>query len=565
MKATGIALTATTISLAAAPAVQAGVAVPRDFAGLSDWGWPTAQQATKIGQDGIGTFRAGLAWEWVEARQGQRAWGGVDDLMTKASANNYELVLVLNGCTVWACGKTRTAPQTPEQRRWFQEYVTDAVSRYGQGGSFWRSRSGLAPVKVSWQVFNEVNVGADWPNPTVAAYADLLAETSATIKGVDPSATVVTAGLAELPAVPEGAPLSQFLEGLEQIASFKVSADVVAVHGYAEDARGTARVLDTARRIMLDHGDQRPLWITELGWGSGGPAHPFVRTPEGQAAELRSAFDMLTACRDRWDVSKAIWFALRDVQPHQLGEGDYWGMHTGIYGADGVTEKPAAAALREYAGGRELPEGRATSCPLAGGNTKQAAVDAGRGPAVTVVQAPRYVGSAALAGKNGVARAKIDFVTDMGDRGRAECSLNGGAFEPCATPYVIPRSAEGRHELRIRGVDVGGVVSRTPAVASWTVDVTAPRTTFRKRPPRRSKSRVVKVKVAALGATRAAVGPAEQVTFQCSLNRRKWARCAASGKVRATRRGKQQLRVRAVDAAGNVDPRPITAKFTVTR
>lgn len=623
-KAAGIALTASTLTLTATSGTAAAAAAPQGFVGVSDWGWPTSAQAQRLGADGVGTFRAGVAWSWIEPQQGQRGWGGVDGLMADAATNGYDLTLVLNGCTEWACGATRTAPQTPQQRAFFQDYVRDFVGRYGAGGSFWRTRTDLRAVKVAWQVWNEVNVGADWPNPTAAGYAALLAETSATIKRVDPSATVVSAGLAELPAVPEGATLAEFLTALESNPAFRSSADVVAVHGYAENALGTARVLDTARAIMHAAGDTRPLWVTEVGWGSGGPAHAFVRDDAGQAAELRSAYDLMTACRNRWGLDKAIWFALRDVSSAQLGEADYWGMHTGLYGADGTTPKLAAAALREYAGGRTLPAGRAAACPLAGGDTPAATVStpvAGAGgpgaktPRVTVVQAPQLVGAAALAGRdadgNPVRRAQVDFVTDMGDGVAAQCSLDGGPWTPCATPFVIPAGSEGRHALAIRALTPQGAVSPV-ATASWTIDVTAPSTAFRAKPPRKVRGRVVKIKVgleeavraerqarkeakaarkranaarkrgrtarkqatkrakaahsAALQAKRNADAAAERVSYECALNRGEWKPCGATIKLKTkSAKGKQRLQVRAIDAAGNVDPTPARATFRVTR
>ena len=258
-------------ALGAGPAMAASA--PADFAGLGDWNWPTTAESQQLGADGVKAVRANVAWDWVEHTQGVRQWGGVDGLMKDASTNGYDLLLVFNGCVAWSCGQTRVAPQTDQQRAQFLSFLTDAVQRYGAGGSYWAKNPKLAPVKVSWQIWNEVNVGADWPNPTAGGYQALLAASNQAIKAVDQTARVVSAGLAEFPAVASGQTLAQFLTGLESDPSFKTSADVVAVHGYAEDAAGTARILDTARHIMLAAGDTRPLWVTELGWASGGPAH----------------------------------------------------------------------------------------------------------------------------------------------------------------------------------------------------------------------------------------------------------------------------------------------------
>jgi hypothetical protein len=75
--------------------------------------------------------------------------------------------------------------------------------------------------------------------------------------------------------------------------------DVLSVHDYGyglspEDERGAhgglnlARILDL-RDIMLSYGDDRPVWITELGYTVQPGLHPYV-TEEDQAAYLVGAF-----------------------------------------------------------------------------------------------------------------------------------------------------------------------------------------------------------------------------------------------------------------------------------
>jgi hypothetical protein len=541
-------------------------AAPTDFAGVGDWAWPTNDQAKQLGIDGTKTVRAGLAWDWVEHTQGKRAWGGVDTLVQNASANSYELVLAINGCTTWACGALRTAPTTDTARAEFQSFVGDAVRRYGAGGSYWTSHPSAKPAKIDWQIWNEVNVGADWPNPTTAGYQQMLSETNATIKGIDPSARVISAGLAELPATASGATLTSFLTGLEKAPAFRTSADVVAIHGYAEDPAGVVRILDTTRRIMQAAGDTRPIWMTELGWGSAGPAHPFAVDPDTQAAYLRKSFDTMVACRDRWGLSRAIWFSLQDIDAARIGEPDYWGMHTGLYGTDG-SAKASLAAFREFEGGREIPDNRASSCTLPGGADPNAtsnpatssdpgAAPVGPAPTITIVRAPTLVGQTTTA-------SQVDFVTSMGNSGHAECSLNGAAWSVCSTPYPIAKTAEGKFTLQVRAVNAQGTASATPATASWTVDLTAPKTVFKKTP-----KRIVRATVAARFGTRATrldASGSEVVTFQCSLNNAAWKACGAKYRAKAKKLGKQTLRVRAVDAAGNIDAKGATAKFTVAK
>ncbi len=164
-------------------------------------------------------------------------------------------------------------------------------------------------------------------NPTASALQALLSATSATIKSIDPSATVLTSGLAEFPANSDGQTMATFLTALERDPAFRSSADVVALHGYAANPAGLVRVLDQARSIMRAAGDDRPIWITELGWASAGPAHAFVSDRRPGAVPARRV-------RHDGRVPLAVepaachcGFLFRH-RPATLGEGDYWGMHT---------------------------------------------------------------------------------------------------------------------------------------------------------------------------------------------------------------------------------------------
>ncbi|MDQ8045616.1 MAG: hypothetical protein AAGC46_21205 [Solirubrobacteraceae bacterium] len=540
---------------------------PTDFAGISDWGWPTATQATQLGSEGVHTVRAGLPWDWVEHTQGIRQWGGVDDLMTKAATNHYELLMVLNGCTAWACGQARTEPTTPAASAAYQDFVRDAVSRYGAGGTFWASHPKLTPTPVSWQVWNEVNVGADWPNPTAAAYASFLVQTSATIKGVDPAARVVASGLAELPADSTGATMVDFLTALEAQPGFRTAADVVALHGYAANPAGTARILDNAKRIMLAAGDSRPIWMTELGWGDGGPVHPFHVDTATMASYLSQAFTTMATCQARWGLQRAMWFSLQDIAPYGT-ERDYWGMHTGLYDQAG-NAKPALASFLQFVNGAQMPgDGTCTlpgganpaatgSTPLiSGGGSNGSGSSVGAtsvAPRISITQAPKFIGASTNA-------PRVDFVTDMGNAGNAQCSLDGGPWTLCATPFMIPKEGEGTYTLSVRPVNAAGVIGAAVS-ATWSVDLTPPSTVFTKTPKKLIRG-IVAARFGVKG-QRLAVGQAAVAKYQCSLNGAGWKTCSARYRVKAKKAGRGSLRVRAVDQAGNVDPKGATARFVV--
>ena len=60
-----------------------------------------------------------------------------------------------------------------------------------------------------------------------------------------------------------------------------------------------------------------------------------------------------------------------------------------------------------------------------------------------------------------------------------ECSLDGGAFAPCASGQAdYSELAGGEHSFHVRGIDAAGNVDGSPATWMWTVDLVAPTTTI---------------------------------------------------------------------------------------
>lgn len=515
---------------------------PTGFYGLGGWSYPSAAQATTLGNAGVRSYRAGLVWNDVEPQPGQRNWNDVDRLMTNAGQSGYDVLLVLNGCARWACGATRVAPTEGPQMDAFTAFVTAAVQRYGSGGDFWKSHAALPQPTVSWQVWNEVNTGADWPNPTAAGYAGFLKAVGATIKVADPQSTVVASGLTEHPAVASGVPGKRFLDQLYDQPGFTSSFDVAAVHAYAEDTVGSVRILDSMRQVMLSHGDaDRPMWVTEMGWADGGPPHPFVRDSPGQAAELRQSFDTFLGCRARWKLDRVMWFSVQDLRPEALGEADYWGLHTGLLTADG-TPKPAFDAFKAYVNGAPLGGGRGDACGLPGG----AALDV-RGPDTSITDSPKVVGKGR--------RAAVSF--DATEAGRFECALDGSGWSPCVTPSQVARTREGSHEIFVRAVDAQGNVDPTPARARWVVDLTPPDTRITRRPPAITKTRVIRIDFKG----KDAVGTR---SFQCRADNAKWLQCASPYRSPRTGAGRHRVSIRAIDHAGNVQVRPTVVRYTIT-
>jgi dipeptidyl aminopeptidase/acylaminoacyl peptidase len=51
-----------------------------------------------------------------------------------------------------------------------------------------------------------------------------------------------------------------------------------------------------------------------------------------------------------------------------------------------------------------------------------------------------------------------------------ECSDDGGAWQPCSSPYTTPHLADGEHSFRVRATDAAGNTDSTPAERTFTIE-----------------------------------------------------------------------------------------------
>ena len=153
--------------------------------------------------------------------------------------------------------------------------------------------------------------------------------------------------------------------------------------------------------------------------------------------------------------------------------------------------------------------------------------------------------------------ATLSFSSDDPDA-TFECSRNGEPFAACTSPVEYASLPDGEQELRVQAVDPFGNVDPTPASHSWTVAV-PPETTITQQPADPSNSGAAAF---AFGGSDNATAPAE-LAFECSLDGGPFTACTSPREYGGLGDGVHAFAVRAVDAAGNVDPTPAAYEWTV--
>jgi hypothetical protein len=132
------------------------------------------------------------------------------------------------------------------------------------------------------------------------------------------------------------------------------------------------------------------------------------------------------------------------------------------------------------------------------------------------------------------------------------CSLNGAPPQACTSPVTYTGLADATSTLLIQAVDPAGNVDTQAQPIAWTVDSTPPDTTLAK------PGNIVGDSDPAFTFTSSETN----ATFQCSLDKASFAACTSPDHVGVFHSGPHTFRVRAVDAAGNVDPTPAAYSWT---
>ncbi len=318
---------------------------PESFFGvISAEPLPGDRELARLGRGGVGTLRINLAWPYVQSGPGAPYdWSHYDDVIAGAARNGIRVLATVYASPSWA----EPSPEQPPLGAMlpsFEDFTRAAVQRYGSSGSFWRLHPDIPKLPIAeWELWNEPNSPLFWkPKPSAGEYLDLLRGFHEAVDSADPNGQILLGGL--FPTPKGGIPMRQFLARIYQ-GGGRGLFNAVGIHPYAA---GPSRVLTaaTSTRRTLDQFDASgiPIWITEVGWASGGAPSGVTVGPTRQAAYLRRTFELAAGARERLNLAGVVWYALSDTP------GQVWPAHCGLFGLDG-SAKPAWGALVSLTGG----------------------------------------------------------------------------------------------------------------------------------------------------------------------------------------------------------------------
>lgn len=219
-------------------------------------------------------------WRSVEVEDGVYDFGSLDTVVFNLSDAGIDLLLTLDNSPAWA----RTAQLEdgpPDDFAVFARFAGNLAGRY-------------AGRVAAYQIWNEPNLRREWFSDVhkidPSSYFDLFSQAAGAIKIADPTAMVITAGLAPT-GFNDGVNAlnhSLYLQNLYDLGLAEV-ADGIAVHalGFANPPESQCcqaidgvlthfenrsfyfrDTIEDYHQIAEANGDKRPLWITKFGWGS---------------------------------------------------------------------------------------------------------------------------------------------------------------------------------------------------------------------------------------------------------------------------------------------------------
>jgi polysaccharide biosynthesis protein PslG len=274
---------------------------------------------------GASIVRLDIPWSDIE-HNGRFEFAKYNNLVNRLRANGTFLLLVLAyGHPEHSDGAAENGlplpPHTPEQRAAYAKYAQAVATQY-------------RGPDIAYEIWNEPNLAWFWaPRPNASDYGDLLTAASQAIRNIEPTATIITGGLANQDNPPS------FLKVLAQTGAL---ADVtgITLHPYRRDAPEKS-LHDISAFERASSPDHPPLWITEWGYSDAWSAEVVPKAARQRSAAMIARL-MLTAAMAK--VKALIVYDLIDDGRSPLDQESSFGLFDYEF-----KPKPAAAAFRSLA------------------------------------------------------------------------------------------------------------------------------------------------------------------------------------------------------------------------
>jgi polysaccharide biosynthesis protein PslG len=313
--------------------------------GVQDFLWwqpEVADRDLQLTKDaGFNWVKQLVSWQDVEgAGKGQYDWTNLDRIVDQAEQHGLKLIVRVSQDP----DRPFWAGNPPENAGHFADFLTAMASRY-------KGRI------QAYQVWNEPNLAREWGGrrPDPAGYTGLLKKAYSAIKGADPKATVITAGMAPTGTDTEIAmPDIKFYDQMYQAMKGKSAGyfDMLGVHAagfaappevspdqtaadkpkYGGERFFAFRHVEDVRKLMEKYGDKdKRIAVLEFGWTTDNrPDSPYYWHGAGAGIdELKQGCYLLGAlkwAKENWQpwIGLMSMIYMPDVKWTKNDEQYYW-------------------------------------------------------------------------------------------------------------------------------------------------------------------------------------------------------------------------------------------------
>ena len=290
---------------------------------------------------GVQNVRVFVPWAFVEPVKDSYDWSIMNTIMQAAAARNMGVLAEINSTPAWtAPAGTLPGAGQPEIAQ-FSQFVRDFATKYGQTVS-------------AYEIWNEPNYVAFHQPISPEAYTELLKAAYPELKQIDPTATVVAAGLGAVQSFGNFTlnPV-EYVQRMYQAGAAKFF-DALAFHPYQESlpfSQGVTNGLSPLAQLqaiksLMDLYDSAPgttqsaklVWVTEYGL----PTSNVTQTQ--QAAYIK---DFLQKWSTLAWAGPAFIYTTRDQYAPGTPSASLPDYNYGLYNYDG-TPKLAADIIKQW-------------------------------------------------------------------------------------------------------------------------------------------------------------------------------------------------------------------------
>lgn len=290
---------------------------------------------------GVGWVRMDFDWSLIQPNNATTYdWSSYDNVIAAANAHGIKVLGIVAYTPAWArslgCNSEDCPPASDSQ---FATFAAASVTRYAPQGVH------------DWEVWNEPNNAFFWePVANAQDYTELLEATYPAIKKADPSAFVISGGLAPEPT--DGLNIAP-VDFLNQMYVYGAEPyfDAVGFHPYSYPAlpsdtdswNAWFQMFGTSpsiRSIMVANGDSnKQIWMTEYGAPTNGPSSD---NPVSEAVQAQMITQAISLKQSYPWAGPLFIYSYKDLGTSAITIENFFG----VLRYDG-SQKPAYTALKQ--------------------------------------------------------------------------------------------------------------------------------------------------------------------------------------------------------------------------